>query len=654
MKLLYKYLFAGSLMLSTSGLFAQDQRSRTIDSLESVLKYATERSKEKIDLMNELSKEYKLTNPNKALEYGKAALSLAENTNYKNGMAFGLSYTGQIYNKKGEYEKAINNFLQALELFEELGNNKQMAFRYNDIAVIHWNQGDYETSLENVFKSLNLHDEIGNKKGVAYCYNGIGVLKGEQGKHKEGLVYLEKSLEIYKQIDDKAGIADDLHNMGEFQIQLNEFEKAIEYLNQALKLSEELSDQQSISDCLNNLGVVYSKQGKYEEAITHSRSSLAIAKEIGAKKDIMLAYSNLSETYAKQHKFEYAYEYYHMYAEMKDKLYYSNQVSKIEAKFDKEKREHQMEIWKKEKELEEYRATVAKYIAVGLVLFLGAVLFILYRRYRQKKKINKELEVKNEIIEEKNREITDSINYAQRIQQAILPSNEFITKNLPDSFVYYKPRDIVSGDFYWMTKVDDIVIFAVVDCTGHGVPGAFMSMIGNENLIQIVTDRMVTSPSHALSLLDKRVSNTFKSQDEQSIKNKDGMDMALCAFHKRTKKVQFAGARRPLWVVRNGEIIEYKATKLSIGGTETGDKIFEDHAIQLEKGDVIYLFSDGYPDQFGGPKGKKYMLKKFKELILSIAEKPMKVQSHILEQEFNNWKGQHQQVDDILVMGIKV
>jgi sigma-B regulation protein RsbU (phosphoserine phosphatase) len=272
---------------------------------------------------------------------------------------------------------------------------------------------------------------------------------------------------------------------------------------------------------------------------------------------------------------------------------------------------------------------------------------------------NNELEIKNEIIEEKNKDIRDSINYAQRIQQAILPSFEKINKVLNDYFILFKPKDIVSGDFYWHATVrttpvnneppQDIIVMAAVDCTGHGVPGALMSIIGSTILNQTTTSAAVNSPADALGFLNKEITKTLNSI-------KDGMDMALCAINLKKMELQYAGANNPLYIVRQKQFIEVKADKQAIGAdTDNSDvKVFTNHSIKLEKGDSIYLFTDGYADQFGGPNGKKFKYKKFQDLLIEIQDNSMEEQKHILNYHFEQWKGKLEQVDDILVIGIRV
>ena len=257
------------------------------------------------------------------------------------------------------------------------------------------------------------------------------------------------------------------------------------------------------------------------------------------------------------------------------------------------------------------------------------------------------------MIEHQKKEITDSIEYAKTIQHAMLPNDSEIYELFPNSFVLFSPKDIVSGDFYWFKKVNDIHFVAAADCTGHGVPGAFMSMIGNDKLNFAIQEKKLLQPSQILSELNKGVKAALKQNDTDS-KSRDGMDIVLCAFDFKNKKLQYAGANRVLYKISNSEITEYSPTKSAIGGFTPEDFEFKNNSIEYVAGDVFYLFTDGYADQFGGDTGKKLMTKNFKKLLLSVSSKPLIEQKEEIRKTFESWKGDHEQIDDVLVIGVKV
>ena len=264
-----------------------------------------------------------------------------------------------------------------------------------------------------------------------------------------------------------------------------------------------------------------------------------------------------------------------------------------------------------------------------------------------------EVEKQSKKIVELYNNLNDSIRYAKRLQDSILPPTSRIENLLPDSFIFFRPRDIVSGDFYWFDSVDDKIIFAAVDCTGHGVPGAFMSLIGHNALNQVIKEQGNVRPSLILKKLnDISFSALHKYRDNSLVR--DGMDMALCTLDLKKNLLSFAGANCPLYIVRGQELLQFKPDKIPIGGFELTDTAFTDHHIEIQQGDMIYIFSDGYPDQFGGEKGKKFMYGKFRALLSSISHLPMPEQRDALQESLLAWKGPREQVDDILVIGVRV
>jgi serine phosphatase RsbU (regulator of sigma subunit) len=267
---------------------------------------------------------------------------------------------------------------------------------------------------------------------------------------------------------------------------------------------------------------------------------------------------------------------------------------------------------------------------------------------RQKEEVERQ---SRKVVELYNN-VTDSIRYAKRLQESILPPDRRIKELLPESFVYYRPKDIVSGDFYWVDRVGSKVLFSAVDCTGHGVPGAFMSLIGYNGLNQVIKERGRHKPSDVLIELN-RIAYDALHKDREQYLVRDGMDMALCVFDPATLELEFAGANNPLYIVRAGQLMRFDPDKNAIGSMALEPGSFHDHVIQLEPNDMVYIFSDGYADQFGGPKGKKFMYRRFRELLVEISTLPAENQRKGLQEAFNHWRGAHEQVDDILVIGMR-
>jgi serine phosphatase RsbU (regulator of sigma subunit) len=305
------------------------------------------------------------------------------------------------------------------------------------------------------------------------------------------------------------------------------------------------------------------------------------------------------------------------------------------------------------------------YLTCIVVLAAGIFYFIKWREQnlRREKKIledkvaerTAEVVMKNEELASKNKDITDSIRYAKRIQNAVLPPDEMITQSLKNAFILFRPKDIVSGDFYWVATKGDKTLFAAVDCTGHGVPGAFMSIIGHNSLDKIVGEMGITQPAQILDELNKGVSHTLRQKSEDS-EVKDGMDISLVSIDLKKMVLEYAGAHNSLYLVRDGEIHETKPDKFAIGSFVKQEKRnFKNHEIEIRKNDMIYVFSDGYADQFGGELGKKFKYRPFKELLLSVCNKPVQEQRDKIESVFVDWMGGvHEQIDDVLIIGVKI
>ncbi|HPF94808.1 MAG TPA: SpoIIE family protein phosphatase, partial [Tenuifilaceae bacterium] len=301
--------------------------------------------------------------------------------------------------------------------------------------------------------------------------------------------------------------------------------------------------------------------------------------------------------------------------------------------------------------IQRQRLTIA--ISIGGIIVILAFAGLLINMVRQKQRANRILEEKNELISHQKQEITDSIRYASRIQNAILPSATMLKESLKEHFVLFLPRDIVSGDFYWFTKKQNKMVLVAADCTGHGVPGAFMSMLGVSFLYEIVNKEGIMEPARILNTLRDFIKLTL-SQTGKKDEQKDGMDISLCMLDTENMKLEWAGAYNPLVLIRNNEIIEYKADKMPVAIHITDHQPFTNHEIDLMPNDRFYMYSDGFPDQFGGTDGRKYMSKRFKQLLLDIHQKPMDEQKEILHQEHLKWRGETDQIDDIVIFGVRV
>ena len=313
----------------------------------------------------------------------------------------------------------------------------------------------------------------------------------------------------------------------------------------------------------------------------------------------------------------------------------------------------QKETAAKEEKLKKEAERLNTILEIGIVLFLLSFV-IVYVQWRKTRKQNKIIEQQHRQLDENHKEITDSISYAKNIQDAMMTSTVYLKDVLPESFIFFKPKDVVSGDYYWVYKTPyNNIYFTVADCTGHGVPGAFMSMICTSLLNENIIEKKVNNPGEILDNMRDKIIASLNNKDSKK-ETRDGMDVALCKINFEKLTLQYAGANNPLVHVRNGEINHVKANYQPVALTVGEKKPFINNDIKLEKGDMIYIFSDGYADQFGGPKGKKYMTTKFRKYLASISELSMEEQHDMLEKEFYKWKGNHDQIDDVCVMGVRV
>ncbi len=327
----------------------------------------------------------------------------------------------------------------------------------------------------------------------------------------------------------------------------------------------------------------------------------------------------------------------------------SKQIKELETQYETKKKEQQIVNLENERTIKDLKIKKQRIFSFFLLTGFVSIFLFLLVLFSQIKKIRRA----NKLLAYQKRQITDSIEYASRIQTAILPPVDYITSVIPDHFILYKPRDIVSGDFYWITHKEGKIIVAVVDCTGHGVPGAFMSMLGFAFLNEIVNKEKEIKANEILNQLRKYVKDSLHQTGKED-EAKDGMDIALCIIDPAKQKLQYSGAYNPMYLIRNDEFISIKADRMPIGIHIIEKESFTNHEMDIQKGDIIYIFTDGYIDQFGGNDSRKFKLAPFKDLLISIKDKSMSEQRQELEKEFNQWKGNRDQIDDVLVMGIKI
>ena len=674
MKRTIKY-FLIALTFCFCHLISLAQHSK-IDSLLSLLKKDKEDTS-KVNHLMELYRIYcKTGDYTKAAFYSDSSMQVAKLIHFGNGLGWPIgiarSYNsmGVIFFNKGNYSAALQNYLADLKILEELKDKEGMAGTYNNIGNIYIRQGDIDEALKYLLKSLKMYQESGNKKNISSAYTNIGVIYLEQQNIDKAMENFSISFKIAQELGDKRSIAISYLCFGQaYEVQKN-FQKALVNILAALKIFEEIDDKSFIASTEMTIGNVYLFQKKSAEAKTHLLHALSIVKFMGDTWTTTQLYKMISECDAGSSNWRGAYENQVLYKQFNDSIFNvksAKQTAEMSAKYESDKKEIEMNA-KANAEQEKIKTVAAAeskkqrliilFVALSLffVLVFAGFIFRSLRVTRKQKDIievqKTEVEKSKHVIEEHQKEITDSITYAKRIQQSILPPLNEIAEALPHSFVLFKPKDIVAGDFYWFGESENKIFIAACDCTGHGVPGALMSMIGSEKL----TDALRTSADVAqiLNSVNKSVKKALRQSGKED-STRDGMDIVLCAFDKDMRTLEYAGANRPLWVIRNNknEIEEVKATKVAIGGLTDENQEFQKHKIELSKGDTVYLFSDGYADQFS-VQDKKLMSRKLKEIFLSIQNKTMEEQKQFLDSYIENWKGNMEQTDDVLVIGVRV
>jgi len=608
----------------------------------------------------------------KAIDYDQRALKMSEELGYKIGIARNLNILGIVYFNQGEYPKALDTYFKSLKIQEDNGYKGQVGTLCN-IGLVYEKQEDYSKAISYFQKALKMAEGLGDKVGQAAIFGNLGNVCEEQGDHHKALTFHQQALEMDEEMGNKVAQEEDFGNLGGVYKELGDNTKALDYEMKALKMSEELGDKNGIALNQGNIGSIYTKIGKFKEAEEYLKKSIALDSSIGDPNMLREMEELLSQLYDTSGRSKLALIWFKKAMVLKDTLFNIDKnkaLTRNELTYQYEKKEaaEKAEQDKKDAiaEADKHKQKIITWsVSVGmlLVIVFAAFIFRSLRITRKQKQIieikNKETEEQKMVIEERNKDILDSINYAKRLQDAILPPIGLVKQFFPESFILYKPKDIVAGDFYWMQKVASInsILIAAADCTGHGVPGAMVSVVCSNAINRIVKETAVRDTGSVLDNVRNVVLETFSQRDplgEKSDGNvQDGMDISMCAINLQTNILEWSGANNPLWYIHKNKLIEITADKQPVGKQDNA-KPFTTHLVNIEKGDIIYLFTDGYADQFGGPKGKKFKYKQLQDLLLANASKTMDEQKNVLENTLSAWKGSLEQVDDILIMGIRI
>ncbi|HLU85092.1 MAG TPA: tetratricopeptide repeat protein [Vicingaceae bacterium] len=656
--------------------FSLQSKASNLDSIANFIASAPEDTT-KVEALIQLGKKLRNGQVDSATIIFEQALRLSEKIGWKKGEASAYFSIGSCKNIKSDYPAAIAFFYKALAIYEKLNDENGKAIIYGGLGVLFKNQQELDKALEYHFKALKLDEKNNVERRIPIHYGNIGVVYKHLQEFDKALEYYFKALAIDEESNNLNGQSRHLGNIGVIYKNQEKYDLAIDYYFKSLKISEELGDLEGIATKLLNISNLYVILKKYKEAEKYLKKGLEISEQLGSKQDLFQAYEIYTTIYERTGRANLGLKSYRKAMAYKDSIFNEENKKEIlrqEVNFEFEKKQA-IEQAQHEKELavaasEQKRQQLFLVFLAAILLAVIIISFIIYKSLKNSNKQKELIEQQKLIVDNKNKEITDSIVYARRIQQAILPPKEVLSKNLENGFILYKPKDVVSGDFYWMESsitngaLERAIFLAAADCTGHGVPGAMVSVVCNNALNRAVREFKLTNPAEILNKVRELVIETFEKSEEQV---NDGMDIALCSLRfdvqglklnnpKTIAILQYAGANNALYIVKANDkekLVELKPNKQPIGKVDNPEP-FTQHKVELQKGDTIYMFTDGFADQFGGKKGKKLMYKPFKNLLLSIQDKTMDEQKALLEKYFEEWKGSLEQVDDVCVIGVRI
>jgi tetratricopeptide (TPR) repeat protein len=595
----------------------------------------------------------------KAERYYKMALEKARVTNSIKTQITALTNLSVVYQNLGDYGKSLDCLFKALQLNRTEKDRAQDGFIYTNIGMIYEEQRQYKLAEEYNLRGLEIFKDLGRDDIQANVYNNLGIIYKNIGKYDLALKNYNESMKLYKKIGMDFSATMLLSNIGSVYGEMGDYEKALQCQTVALSEALKNNDNYYIAGSYMSLAELCLRTGKLQQAKIYGEKGLEYQKILNDKNELKNDYLTLGNIYSALGDHQRAFQNQKLALELSDSLNndaLNRRLGQMQAMYEADKKQAEIDLLLKDGEIKDeriMRQRVINYAVVTGLLLVLYLSFISYKRYREKKKANVEITLQKELIEEKNKSIVDSIHYAKRIQRALLASDNLLRKNLPEHFVLYKPKDIVSGDFYWAHKTDSRFIIATCDCTGHGVPGAFMSLLNISKLSETVNERKIERPDLILNNVREEIIKALNAEESED-QSKDGMDAVVCSFDFANRTLEFAAVNNPLILIRNNEVTEVKADKFPVGIHQGELKPFTLHSLVLQKGDTVYTFTDGFADQFGGDKGKKLMTKNLKNLLLQISSQPMSSQKEALEKHFSDWKGTHEQVDDVLVIGIRV
>lgn len=697
-----------SYLLCLASLNSLAQESQVIDSIKRTI--SIQHTDKKLAYWNDvLARNYLELNPDSVNKYAKRSLSYSEKAGLYEYQVDGWNTLGMNSRKVGDFDLSLGYHFKALKMaqdhklasyyfyttytaiclaYTEQGNytpaivysykslheieiekdTLNLALGNNNLANIFFDAKKYDKALVHYKKAFALARQLNHLYGQGLTTANIGSVYYEMGKLDSAKLYFDRSLAIAIQIEDDAGEALNYGNLGSYYQKKKDHHTAIGYFNKALTIYKAQDMEPDVSTMYYNLGDAYYALGDYRHAKEYGERSLEIAARINALSQQESAHQVLKNVYEKLHNPAEAYSHYKAYIAIHDSIFNQDNKKaqfKAELEYEYVKKRYtdsldqvltakiQQEALGQEKIKTETQRKLACVAMIGCALLLALAGFI-FKGYKDKQKANRiiteqkhEVEHQKAVIEEKQKEILDSIHYARRIQTAMVTPDHFLASYLKEHFILYMPKDIVSGDFYWSTGRDGLFYLAICDSTGHGVPGAFMSLLNIGYLSEAINEKHLSEPHSILDYVRQRLIDSLNKEEQ-----KDGFDGILLCINTKQRSITYAAANNsPVWI-SDGSLVELPYDKMPVGKGERQEP-FSLHALSPQAGDMLYLYSDGYADQFGGPKGKKFMYRQLKELLLCVAAMPVDQQKEKLSETLTAWRGRLEQVDDVLLAGIR-
>lgn len=691
MRFIYILLFFYFPSLSQENRYIDSVKNLTNSSIDTVRFWA----------YSELVWNLKESDKTNALIYAQKLLNEANAVKKKKWIAQGYNDIGLIYLGKGDFKNAQVVIEKSLQIREELGNKLDIASSKSKLANIYIEQTQYLKTIKLYHDIIKIYEELNNLTYLAYTYNNIAQVYNNLNDYNKSIYYLKKAEDIELSINDDYARANTLAVLASNYSELNKLDSSEKYFIQAKSLFKKTNSLSLYATTCNNLGRVYRLNNQTEKGIVCYLEAIEVSESIGDSAGVLFYNTNYANVlidagkykeaekvltknledakrlmysdaelaiyrgfvnlYIQSQNRELADRYFTIYNAAKDSIFSSSlakQFSEAQTKFDVEKKD--LELAKNKAEIESEKNK--RYITYGALTIIIIVLAFVVLAFIQKRKNSKILEEKNkqlntanaeithqkEELHEKQTEILDSIHYAKRIQNALLTSKTFLNENFKNHFIFFKPKDIVSGDFYWATKYNNAIFFACCDSTGHGVPGAFVSLLNIGFLNEAVKEKGITEPGKIFDYVRMRLIETISDENQ-----KDGFDGILIKIEQGNTKIEYTGANNNPMFIRSGELIHGNTNKMPVG-KGIKDESFQTFSIELNENDSIYLFTDGFPDQFGGPKGKKFKYKQLEDLLYQNNSINVDAQLEILEHKLTEWKGNLEQIDDVCVVGIKL